>query len=183
MPSIAGPGRNPRTTARSFSGRSVPRPSSSEDRSQWSKIAGAFTKGQPNTGQTLAVPTLPSQGIAIDDLTVTFVPDNDADGIVDAFDPDDDNDTMSDAEELVFGTDPLNAGSRFAVAFTRPTAASVRFSFPTATGRTYFIESSGDLSIWTDAATFTGNGTVRIADLPVNPQQGQRFYRIRAVKN
>ena len=149
----------------------------------WSKIPGAYTKGQPNTGQTLTVPTLASQGVALDDLSVTFIPDYDADGIADTEDADDDNDTMTDADENVFGTDPYDAGSRFAAIFTRPSTTTVRFSFPTATGRTYSIESSADLTAWGNAASFTGNGAIRIADLPVDPQLPARYYRIRAVRN
>ena len=150
----------------------------------WDKFTDfAHTPGLPNTGQTLIVPILAAQGVAIDNLSVTFVPDNDADGIPDASDPDDDNDTMTDADEIVFGTDPFDAGSRFVAAFTRPTSTSVRFSFPTTSGRTYVIESSGNLSTWTDASTFQGNGSTRVIDLAMDPQQPKRFYRIRAVKN
>ena len=150
----------------------------------WDKFTDfANTPGLPNTGQTLIVPTLASQGVAIDNLSVTFVPDNDADSIPDASDPDDDNDNMTDADEVVFGTDPFDAGSRFAAVFTRPTSTSFRFSFPTASGRTYVVESSVNLSTWTNASTFQGNGSLRVTDLTVDPQQSKRFYRIRAVKN
>ena len=68
-------------------------------------------------GQTFTVPALPSQGIAIDNLSVTFLhandPDTDGDGIADSLDPDDDNDTQPDDDELAFGTDPIDAGTSF----------------------------------------------------------------------
>lgn len=145
----------------------------------WSKIAGPYSKGQPNAGQLFAVPTLPPQGIAIDDLAVTFLPDNDGDGLPDADDPDDDNDGFTDSDELVFGTNPLDAGSRFAMAFTYPAPGRLRLSFPTATGRAYTVESSADLSQWSDVAVYPGTGVRENADLAVEPLEMARFYRIR----
>lgn len=149
----------------------------------WTKIAGAYTKGLPNTGQTFVIPSVPSQGVAIDNLSVTFVPDNDADGIPDTADPDDDNDTMTDADEFVFGSNSFDAGSRFAAAFSRPAPSAVRFSLPTTAGRTYVIESSDDLSDWEDEATRAGNGSPWVVDLPVVIGEPLKFYRVRAATN
>lgn len=148
----------------------------------WSKIPGAYSKGLPNTGQNLVVANLPSQGIAIDNLSVTFLTDTDGDGMPDISDLDDDNDGMTDADELVFGSDPLDAASRFAMTFAYPSPApgNVRISFPTATGRTYVVESSPDLAVWTGVGTYAGTGSPRVADIPVDTEDTERFYRIRA---
>ena len=130
-----------------------------------------YSPGQPNSGQTFTIPPQP-QGIAIDDLAVTFLPGGDSD-----------SDGFSDADEAVFGTNPLDAASRFAVTFTNPspTPGAVRLTFPTATGRTYVVESSPDLSVWTGVANFAGTGSPQVADIPVMPEEKSRFYRIRAV--
>jgi hypothetical protein len=149
----------------------------------WAVSSGSNTKGAPNTGQSFVNPVLPPQGFAIDNVSVTFLLDTDQDGDPDITDPDDDNDGLSDADELVFGTSPLDAGSRFAVAFANPSPVpnSVRLTFPTATGRTYVVESSPDLSGWTDVENFAGTGVPQVADIPAVPGENARFYRIRAV--
>lgn len=138
------------------------------------------SSGQPNPSQTFTVP-LPSQGIAVDNLAITFLADSDGDGLLDADDPDDDNDGFSDADELVFGTNPLDAGSRFAMTFSNPapTPGTVRLSFPTVAGRSYTVEGSADLAVWQDLAGCTGTGTPKTADLPVSPMEAKWFYRIR----
>ncbi|MEM9478570.1 MAG: endonuclease/exonuclease/phosphatase family protein [Verrucomicrobiota bacterium] len=74
----------------------------------WIRFAGAFTAGAINEGQTFLNPVNP-QGIAIDDVTICILPDNDLDGIPDALDPDDDNDTLPDTVEASLGTNPLLA--------------------------------------------------------------------------
>jgi endonuclease/exonuclease/phosphatase family metal-dependent hydrolase len=138
---------------------------------EWTKISGAYSKGLPNAGQTLATPALPSQGIAIDNLAVTFLTGGDTDG-----------DGFSDADEIVFGTNPADAGSRFVVNFANQTPAPgmVRLSFPTLTGREYVVESSTDFSDWEDEAIYPGTGMPQVADFPVFPNEPKRFYRIRA---
>ena len=135
----------------------------------WLKFDGIpYSAGQPNQGQTFTIPPQP-QGIAIDNLAVTFISDSDGDG-------------FSDADEAVFGTNPLDAGSRFVMTFAYPAPApgSVRLTFPTLTGRNYTVEGSTNLTAWTDLATYPGNGAQKDADLPVDPLEPVRFYRIRA---
>jgi hypothetical protein len=145
----------------------------------WTKFTGiAHSPGHPNSGQTFTIASLPSQGIAMDQLAVTFLADNDSDGIPDLMDPDDDNDGSPDVDELVFATDPFNAASKFAVEFTRSGASSMTLSFPTSTGRSYKVESSVNLSGWTVLSTYPGNETTKRVTLGINPLEKQRFYRV-----
>lgn len=136
----------------------------------WSKIAGLYSKGSANTGQSLVNPTMPPQGIAIDNLAVTFLTGGDTDG-----------DGFSDADEVVFGTNPADAASRFVVnfAYQTPAPGMLRVSFPTQTGRSYVIESCTDFTDWDDVATYSGSGSPQVADFPVSPADPQRFYRVR----
>lgn len=141
----------------------------------WTKFTGlAHSPGQPNPGQTFSNPALPPQGIAIDNLAVTFLPTGDSDG-----------DGLSDADEWVFGTDPLDAASRFQMtaAFGTPAAGAVRLTFPSTVGRSYTIERSTDLSHWSGAGTISGTGTPIITDLAVNPLEPAEFYRVRVTRN
>ncbi len=146
----------------------------------WTKFSGLpHSPGQPNAGQTFTnLP--PAQGISIDDLEVTFLPDNDLDGIPDDEDPDDDNDGISDADEEIFGTDPFDPNSHYTIRFTRPDANTVRLTFPTYPGRIYTVQTSGDLNVWTDTTGIPGDGLERSMDFPVDPHGGPRFYRVRA---
>ena len=148
----------------------------------WATSTGSNTKGTPNSGQSFVNPVLPPQGIAIDNLSVTFLADTDGDGVPDLTDPDDDNDGFSDADEFVFGTNPLDGSSRYAMSLTFPSSAPgmVRLSFPTALGRTYTVESSLNLTNWSTEGTYAGTGSPRAVDVAVNPVEKQKFYRIRA---
>lgn len=148
----------------------------------WTKFTGlSHSPGMVNSGQTFSVPPQ-TQGIAIDNLSVAFLADSDDDGLLDITDPDDDNDEFSDVDESVFGTNPLDAGSRYSVALTYPSPApgTVRLSFPTALGRTYTVESSVSLSSWTAVGSYAGTGNPQTVDVAVVPLEKQMFYRIRA---
>lgn len=137
----------------------------------WTKFTGKpHSPGAANFGQTFTIPPQP-QGIALDNLAVTFLSEGDSDG-----------DGFSDVDEAVFGTDPLDAGSRFEMAMANPspTPGIVRLTFPTRAGRTYTVQSSGDLATWQPVATFAGTGNPRMTEVPINPLEGQRFFRIRA---
>ena len=50
-------------------------------------------------------------GIALDNVTVSLIPDTDGDGDPDATDPDDDGDGLPDEDETTLGTNPLLADS------------------------------------------------------------------------
>jgi endonuclease/exonuclease/phosphatase family metal-dependent hydrolase len=148
----------------------------------WATSAGSNTKGAPNSGQSFVNPVLPPQGIAIDNLSVTFLVDTDGDGLPDITDLDDDNDSISDADEFVFGTNPLDASSRYSMSLTYPSSAPgmVGLSFPTALGRTYTVESSPNLSSWSAVGSYAGTGNLRVVDVAVVLVDQQKFYRIRA---
>ena len=134
----------------------------------WTKFTGfPYSVGHPNQGQTFTVPPQP-QGIAIDNLVVTFIADSDGDG-------------FTDADEAVFGSNPQDANSHFTMTFTLPSATMARLSFPTLTGRSYTIEASTDLITWSDIATYAGTGNTLIADLPRAAGETKKFYRIRAI--
>jgi YD repeat-containing protein len=146
----------------------------------WMKISGAFSKGQRNAGQSFNRPTLPSQGVAVDQISVTFLGDSDGDGILDMDDVDDDNDGTPDGDELVFGTDPLVAGPRFTATLVHPGLPSgvARVSFSSVSGRSYRVESSVDLRNWTALQTYAGTGAVIVVDYATSPLGARRFYRI-----
>src|SRR5262249_32825410 len=148
----------------------------------WTAFAGQpYSAGQPNPGQTFSIPAPPSQGIAIDNLSVTVTgassADNDGDGIADNLDPDDDNDTQSDADEFAFGTNPLDAASIFRPQFA-PAASGHELRFPAATGITYTVQSSTDLEHWETVDTYPGAGAEVVVPFPA--VEGNFFVRVKA---
>ncbi|MFC7337817.1 endonuclease/exonuclease/phosphatase family protein [Haloferula chungangensis] len=142
----------------------------------WEKIPGPHSPGVVNAGQMLEVPTLLPQGLAIDDLMVSFIADSDGDGIGDDEDPDDDNDGQSDEFELAFGSDPLNAGSVFKARLSA-IQEGYQLSFPGAEGVLYQVQISHDLKIWAPLSSHLGEG----ADLHVAlPSDGEgSFFRVK----
>ena len=144
----------------------------------WAKFTGiAHSPGQPNSGQTFVTPTLPPQGLGFDNLSVTFLADRDLDGLPDSTDPDDDNDGQSDADEIAFGSDPLNAASRFTPVITR-TASGLELSFPGNQGIAYTVEFSETLTGWQNLTTVTGQGNAITVPLPT--AEPAMFFRVRA---
>jgi endonuclease/exonuclease/phosphatase family metal-dependent hydrolase len=144
----------------------------------WTKLSGiAHSPGQPNSGQIFVTPTLPRQGLGFDNLAVTFLTDNDLDGLPDIADPDDDNDGQSDDDEIAFGSGPLNPASRFAPVIAR-TASGLELSFPGAPGIAYTIEFSETLGDWHDLTTVTGEGGPIVVPLPM--AEPAMFFRVRA---
>ena len=133
--------------------------------------------GPAEPGQIFVTPTLPRQGLGFDNLAVTFLTDNDLDGLPDIADPDDDNDGQSDDDEIAFGSGPLNPASRFAPVIAR-TASGLELSFPGAQGIAYTIEFSETLGDWHDLTTVTGQGNAIIVPLPM--AEPAMFFRVRA---
>jgi len=115
-------------------------------------------------------------------ITATFEPDmrdNDGDGltnyqecVVYGTNPniaDTDGDSFLDGYEVVTGKSPLDIADHPALVAEIRTA--IEFTFPAAIGKTYRIEGSSDLSVWTTVeSAITGNGG-----------QIQRFYSTRNV--
>jgi hypothetical protein len=133
--------------------------------------------GAINAGQAILLPGVPSQGLAIDQVTVGFVQDTDGDGLADDADSDDDNDGLPDDDELAFGTDPLDGGSRFEV-LVAAGAGGPELSFPGAEGVLYTIEWCDDLVSWDESAIVEGQGAQIVFPLPTG---GNRvFARVRA---
>jgi endonuclease/exonuclease/phosphatase family metal-dependent hydrolase len=145
----------------------------------WTKFTGiAHSPGQANADQSFVLPVLAPQGIAIDNLSLTFlVPDHDEDGITNAEDPDDDNDGMSDVEEIAFGSDPLNAQSRFSLSLARSALGSIELWFPGASGIIYTVQESADLTSWQNRSVHTGGGSEICIAIPSDGSR--KFFRIR----
>ncbi|MEO5716582.1 MAG: endonuclease/exonuclease/phosphatase family protein [Luteolibacter sp.] len=134
-----------------------------------------YSVGDRNQGQTFTIPKQP-QGIAIDNLAVTFLTDTDLDGIPDTLDPDDDNDGITDASEAIFGSNPLDANSVYRPTIAQSSPTTVTLSFTTLTGRRYTVESSTDLSFWKPVSI--QNGTGAPISIPFSSAGPQVFYRL-----
>ncbi|MBN1672667.1 MAG: DUF2341 domain-containing protein [Kiritimatiellae bacterium] len=108
-------------------------------------------------------------------------PDRDHDGIPDNVDPDDDNDGMSDADEAIAGTDPLDPGSLFVVGGTRSESNIFGLFFGSTTGRWYDILYKEDLLDTNEWLVLETNrpGTGGPIEVPDTMDATQRFYRVR----
>ena len=143
----------------------------------WTKFTGIdHSPGAPNSGQTFSIPGLPPQGLAIDNLMMTFVPDSDGDGVGDDEDGDDDNDGQSDDFELAFGSDPLNAASVFKT-ILGTASGSYGLSFPGGEGILYTVEWCDDLIGWETLTTHLGEGAE--INVPLPSGEARAFFRVR----
>jgi endonuclease/exonuclease/phosphatase family metal-dependent hydrolase len=143
----------------------------------WATSIGTNSKGLTNSGQTFVLPTGPPQGIALDNLSVTFLADTDQDGLPDLTDPDDDNDGQSDIAEALFGSHPLDASSIYRPSFAITTSGNATLNFATLTGRTYTVQRSETLSDWTTISVHSGTGAV--ISLPINTTEFPKaFYHV-----
>lgn len=141
----------------------------------WARFDGlAHSKGLANDGQSLGS-YKPAQGLAVDSIVLTFVEDTDLDGLGDDEDPDDDNDGQLDAFEQAFGSDPLEASSRFEIDID---ADDRSVSFPGVAGISYEVEWSADLDDWGILATELGTDAQITVDLPEG--EDRVFIRVRA---
>jgi endonuclease/exonuclease/phosphatase family metal-dependent hydrolase len=130
----------------------------------WAASSGINTKGSLNAGQTLASGA-PSQGLAIDNLSVTGISDGDFD-----------NDGQPDVDELAFGTNPFNASSIFRPVLTG--SGGLNLSFPGANGINYTVESSTNLSDWDTLSVHPGTGQTIVVPLPTTEEA--MFFRVKA---
>lgn len=147
----------------------------------WRKFAGiAHSPGQANDGQAFSAAASAPQGLGFDAVAVSFLTDNELDGLPDAADPDDDNDGQADAHEAAFGTDPLDAASRFVPVLARAAEPphGLELSFPGASGIRYTVESSDSLADWRNLSTHTGEGRAVVVPLPM--AEPRMFFRVRA---
>ncbi|MCK5849961.1 MAG: hypothetical protein KAH23_03525, partial [Kiritimatiellae bacterium] len=106
--------------------------------------------------------------------------DYDGDGLPDATDPDDDNDGMSDVDEILAGTDPLDQDSVFQISELSIQDGSLHLEFQSVNGRMYSVEYKNDLtnSTWLNLSTnISGDGSVLDILDTLDPQK--RFYRLR----
>jgi hypothetical protein len=90
---------------------------------------------------------------------------------------DDDGDGMSNAAELVAGTNPQDPTKKFSVdSITRPSANSVNITWTPVAGRTYRVEATTSLSspTWTTNATAQTNGSYTENSVTSTA----RFYRV-----
>lgn len=90
---------------------------------------------------------------------------------------DDDSDGQTNADELIAGTDPLNANSRFAIETILATPTETTLTWTAVPGRTYTVEARDDLSngVWVPIATGLTNGTY--TDSIISPSR--KFYRLK----
>ena len=90
---------------------------------------------------------------------------------------DDDGDGQTNADELIAGTDPLNANSRFAIETIVATPTGTTLTWTRVVGRTYTVEARDDLSsgVWVPIASGLTNGTY--TDSVISPSR--KFYRLK----
>lgn len=93
---------------------------------------------------------------------------------------DSDGDGATDATEAAFGTNPNAPGSRPAVLVTVNANDTLTFTWPTAVGRTYRLETSTTLGAWTPVQAGLTAGTWTTPQPPESGLNSGRFYRVAA---
>jgi subtilisin family serine protease len=98
---------------------------------------------------------------------------------------DPDGDGVTNADEFLAGTAPLNGSSKFAFASFQADASGMSGSFPTVTGRLYQLEWTDDLSAasWNPLGSMiTGDGNPYLFTDPVaTAASPRRFYRLHVI--
>ena len=91
---------------------------------------------------------------------------------------DDDSDGQTNADELIAGTDPLNANSRFEIETIVATPTGTTLTWTAAPGKTYTVEACEDLSIgdWLPIPNATGLTDGTYTDSVISPSR--KFYRL-----
>ena len=120
----------------------------------------------------------------------TIDTDQDNDGLLasqeiaigtDPNDSDTDDDGFSDGDEVALGTDPLSADSKLSIqSITIAQDSSISITWSSVSGRTYAVEASENLTVWTSIETVNASeGTTTVYSDPDANQKIQQFYRIR----
>jgi hypothetical protein len=91
---------------------------------------------------------------------------------------DSDGDGFTNSQELAFGTDPNSAASRPVLTAVRNPNGSLQLTWPTAVGKTYRLETSTDLTVWTTQQSGLTTNTLSIPLAQLSAPK--RFYRIAA---
>ena len=91
--------------------------------------------------------------------------------------PDTDGDGQPDSWELLFGTDPNSAASRYAASATRNGSGQPVISWPSVPGQKYRVDYTDELIPlnWQPLATVTGTGTYTDTSAPL---PSRRFYKV-----
>lgn len=150
----------------------------------WEIQNGPHTPGQPNLGQTFESTPQP-QGIAIDNIRIIPLLDQDGDLLTDVeeinlgTDPnssDSDLDGQDDYfESILAGTDPLDSSSYLKPVFNFDNGG-VSVVIPSRAGYSYALEFTSDLELWNSTPYKSGTG----APLTFNLEDSERlFIRIR----
>ncbi|MEM7393471.1 MAG: DUF11 domain-containing protein, partial [Verrucomicrobiota bacterium] len=115
------------------------------------------------------------------DSAETTLSNSDGDGLLDFVDPDDDNDSVPDDQETIAGTDPLDSNSFLWIQIDPSATQDVQtLTFPSATGRTYFIQCKTNLFVdpWVTTKTnIPGSGGMLIIP-QTNNTVDRKYYRI-----
>ena len=132
----------------------------------WTVQAGPHTPGQANVGQTFVASPQP-QGIAIDNLSIVPLTDQDGDLLSDIEEitlgtnpslSDSDKDGQDDFfEAILAGTNPLNSASNLKLIILSEND-TISVSVPSRFDRTYHLEFSNDLKNWWTLPSKEGNG-------------------------
>lgn len=98
-----------------------------------------------------------------------------------------DGDGASSLNEFLSGTVPTNSVSAFRITAVQPEAGGVRVTWTTAEGRSYRVQTNGDLNApFVDsgesiAAPGVGESTTNVVDSSAGANAQTRFYRVRLV--
>ena len=101
-----------------------------------------------------------------------------------AADSDSDSDGQSDAAEAIAGTDPSNPNSVFKIIRIEGSQnGEVELTWNSIPGKTYMVETSSDLNVWTEIATLEASvdpatTTTQDVDVPL-ASETTKFYRLR----
>ena len=91
---------------------------------------------------------------------------------------DEDGDGQTNADELIAGTDPLNANSRFEIETIVATSSGFTLTWTAAPGRTYTVQACEDLTSWVPIGTGTVNDLLIGSYIDSVTSSSRRFYRL-----